>query len=218
MRRSDGTGEILFEKEGKAIEFQMPDSDLAAVARVDRIQHPYLEPLREWGEGCRHYLFGEAMGKAALAILVNEPPSPDPRNVNAVIALFQQGANNFPGEFRQAVLRDMNWIGYDIEDIKLTSPTDVQVVSNVPAELVVLCVKERDLPCPTQQPNMSQGMFRALSIIIHMNHAVIASKPSCIVVDDIGEGLDFERSCKLIELLRERALNSTVQLDPFNER
>jgi hypothetical protein len=31
-------------------------------------------------------------------------------------------------------------------------------------------------------------------------------------VDDIGEGLDFERSCLLIDLLRQKAKNSVVQL------
>ena len=61
----------------------------------------------------------------------------------------------------------------------------------------MLFAKEQALACPTQQPEMSQGMFRALSVIILLTYTVIASRPSCIIVDDIGEGLDFERSCKL---------------------
>jgi hypothetical protein len=55
-------------------------------------------------------------------------------------------------------------------------------------------------------------MFRALAIIIHLNYAILASKPSCIVIDDIGEGLDFDHSCKLIDLVRRKALESTAQL------
>src|SRR5207244_1908095 len=77
---------------------------------------------------------------------------------------------------------------------------------------IILYVKERDLPDVTQQTGMSQGMFRALSIIIHMNYAVIANRPSCVIIDDIGEGLDFDRSCRLIDLLRRRTYESTVQL------
>jgi hypothetical protein len=59
---------------------------------------------------------------------------------------------------------------------------------------------------------MSQGMFRALSVLIQVNHAVMTSAPSCILIDDIGEGLDFERSCALIKLIIEKAETSSVQL------
>jgi ABC-type Na+ transport system ATPase subunit NatA len=55
-------------------------------------------------------------------------------------------------------------------------------------------------------------MFRALSVLILLNYAAIASRPSCIIIDDIGEGLDFERSCKLIDVIRKKAAASDVQL------
>jgi predicted ATPase len=212
QRGRGGSGSILYEKEGRVIEFQPPESDLAAVARVDKIQHSFLEPLREWGQGVRHYLFGETMGKPVLAFLVKDGPAPDPKDVNAVIGLYRKGARDFPEVFQQAVLRDVNAIGYDVEEVGVMAPTDIEVQSFAPVSPMILYVKERDLAFPTQQPYMSQGMFRALSIVIHLNYAVIASKPNCIVVDDIGEGLDFERSCKLIDLLRTRAQHSTVQL------
>ena len=56
------------------------------------------------------------------------------------------------------------------------------------------------------------GMFRALSIIVQVNYSVLADTPSCILIDDIGEGLDFERSCDLIDVLISKAKNSSVQL------
>jgi hypothetical protein len=55
-------------------------------------------------------------------------------------------------------------------------------------------------------------MFRALSMLIHVNYGVMVSKPNCVLIDDIGEGLDFDRSCKLIHLLREKAHDSSLQL------
>ncbi len=55
-------------------------------------------------------------------------------------------------------------------------------------------------------------MFRALSIIIQINYVVLADTPSCILIDDIGEGLDFDRSCCLIDVLISKAENSSVQL------
>jgi len=66
-------------------------------------------------------------------------------------------------------------------------------------------VREADLPGITDQHSMSQGMFRALSIIVQVNYSVLADTPSCILIDDIGEGLDFERSCDLIDVLMSKA-------------
>ena len=55
-------------------------------------------------------------------------------------------------------------------------------------------------------------MFRALSLIVQINYSVLADTPSCIVIDDIGEGLDCERSCDLIDVLMSKAEHSSVQL------
>jgi energy-coupling factor transporter ATP-binding protein EcfA2 len=213
-RGPGGAGKIWHEKENKEIEFQTPESDAAVVARRDKIQHRFLEPLGEWGAGVRHFEFGDRMGRPVVALLMKGGPEPDPHDVNAVIALFRKGAAEFPNRFTEAVKRDMNASGYEIEEIGVMAPTDITFHTPVgmAAEPLILYAQERDLPSRTQQPHMSQGMFRALSVIIHVNYAVIASRPSCIIVDDIGEGLDFERSCKLIDLIRTRAKDSAVQL------
>ena len=59
---------------------------------------------------------------------------------------------------------------------------------------------------------MSQGMFRALSLIIQTVYAELTSDSGCVIIDDIGEGLDHERSTKLIHVLMDRAKKSDVQL------
>ena len=40
----------------------------------------------------------------------------------------------------------------------------------------------------------------------------MTSRPSCILIDDIGEGIDFDRSCALLELLIRKVKGSSVQL------
>ncbi|MCI0683742.1 MAG: ATP-binding protein [Gemmataceae bacterium] len=215
LRRAvGGVGEIFHEKEKKMQEFQTPETEAAVVARRDTIQHRFLEPLGEWGGRVRHYEFGDKMGRGHIALLVKGALEPDPTDVNAVIALFRKGVKDFPDRFAESVKNDMNRIGYLIEQVGVMAPTDVTVPIplGAPLEPLILFVKERDLPCLTQQTDMSQGMFRALSVIIHLNYATIAMLPSAVLVDDIGEGLDFERSCKLIDLLRDRAHDTMVQL------
>jgi predicted site-specific integrase-resolvase len=47
----------------------------------------------------------------------------------------------------------------------------------------------------------------------------MARKSTCVVIDDIGEGLDFDRSCRLIELLRKKAkLSGTQMILSTNDR
>jgi len=55
-------------------------------------------------------------------------------------------------------------------------------------------------------------MFAALSIIIQINYRIRSMTPSCLLIDDIGEGLDYERSCELIDLLIEKAKSHSIQL------
>ncbi len=214
-RGPGGRGTIYHERQEASLRFQTPDNDLAASARVDSIQHGFLEPLRDWGLGVRHYLFGETMGRNVVAFLTKDGPPADPADPNAVVALFLRGRKEFPHAFDDAVREDMREIGYEISEVGVTTPSAFTLQSSVPlaASPSVMFVKEKDLGFNTDATVMSQGMFRSLAIIIHLNYSIMASsKPTCILIDDIGEGLDFDRSCRLIELLRRKLQGSSGQL------
>ena len=55
-------------------------------------------------------------------------------------------------------------------------------------------------------------MFRTLALLIHINYLVLSDTNSTVLIDDIGEGLDYERSSNLISLLTNKAQNSKLQL------
>lgn len=142
-----------------------------------------------------------------------EGRKPDDRDPNAVVALYRQAENEFSEQFRESVMNDMSQLDYEIEDIGIRVPISIRVVSlGLPGELFGLYVKEKGLAGITDQHSMSQGMFRALSILVQVTYSQMAKKATCILIDDIGEGLDFDRSCRLIDLLRKKAKESSVQL------
>jgi energy-coupling factor transporter ATP-binding protein EcfA2 len=214
-RRDGGEGVIWAEEidGGKNIRFQTPRSELSVVARRDTIQHKFLEPLYAWGSSLRHYHFGASLGKDHLAIFSPKGSMKlDDRDENAVVALYREAQKNFKDEFKQAVMNDMGEIDYNIEEIGIGAPVSIRLVSGLPGEMVGLYVREKDLSGITDQHSMSQGMFRALSIVIQVNYSQMAKKSTCILIDDIGEGLDFDRSCRLIDLLRKKAKESNIQL------
>ena len=211
QRGEGGKGKIWATKEGKDIEFQVPQDELAAVARRDSIQHPFFEPLNEWGKSLYHYHFGSSLGKDVVAVinpdLNKEVNSRDP---NQAIGIFRAGEREFGDPFKESIKKDMAEIGYQVDDVGVKEPISMKVHS--PQGVVMLYAKESGLGDITDQGDMSQGMFRAFSIIIQLNYSGMAKKPSCILIDDIGEGLDFERSCALIKLLIRKAEQSSVQL------
>ena len=212
-RMPSGEVEIFAKLEGKLLRFQPPPNQPAVVARRDPLQHPFLEPLHEWAQGVRHYPFGTTLGRETLAVFAKDAQELDDRDFNQVVAIFRKGEKTLGRGFVDAVRQDMASMGYDLDDVALHSPEGVKLVQlGVPSEVMGVGVKEQGIEGIIDQPEISQGMFRALSILIQVNYSQMAKRANCILIDDIGEGLDFERSTRLIELLRTKAKESSFQL------
>ena len=123
----------------------------------------------------------------------------DPDNI---ISLFSKGKQDFGAGFIQAIIADMNQIGYSISEVDLLKNK----------KGIGISVQEEELPTPTLQVDMSQGMFRALSFIIQLNYSLMSKMSVCLLIDDLGEGLDFARSKSLIDILIHKINNSYLQI------
>lgn len=210
-RGAGGSGTIRAEKvPGGPMEFQVPPSILAAVARRDTIQHSFIEPLFEWANSLRFYQFG-GLTPGTLAIFVNTGQPVDDRNENATAGIFKEGLKLYEKPFVDSILSDLAAIDYDVESIELAPPVSIRFSPGGP-QPVAISIKERALQGITDQLGMSTGMFRVLALLIHVNFAQFKGSASSVLIDDIGEGLDFDRSIRLIELLRSKAEKYNFQL------
>jgi energy-coupling factor transporter ATP-binding protein EcfA2 len=214
-RGKDGGGKIWAVEEGKDMKFQAPPSELACVSRRDEVQHPFFDDLYKWGKNLRCYLFGTPLGKDYLTVSEKDDKKEDEdldlKNTNQTVAIFRKGQERYGKNFMENVKADMAKVGYDIDNIRVGPPNSL-TFTKVTEQLQCILVKESDLKGMTDQNSISQGMFRALSLVIQLNYSLLASEPSCILIDDIGEGLDYERSSALIKLLIDKAKKSQVQL------
>lgn len=216
LRNQDGAGniDVVGSDKVSTLPFQVPTQSVAAAAKRDLLQHPFLEKLHQWTSSLRYYPFGSDMGRQKLAILIKEAPPTDPSDWEKTIGLYIRGKKEFGDKFKDAVMSCLARLDYNIEDIGLkpvplaTSTSD----QPLPGPIMCLAVKERELKCWTLQVDMSQGMFRALALMIHLTYAEFASQPSCILLDDVGEGLDYERSTQVIQLLLELSQASKTQI------
>jgi len=214
-RGAGGEGLIYTQDEKRDLRFAPPENELAAVARRDRIQHPFLEPLHEWATAVRHYSFGGNLGKGHLIVPVQGAPDVNDRDPNQVVGIFARAKRELGAAFAEAVIRDMAELNYDLEELVESVPEGLRltiVPDNVYADVLALAVREKGIDALVGQVEMSDGMFGALSLLIQVNYSQMANRASCVLVDDIGEGLDFERSSRLIEILRRKALESSFQL------
>ena len=216
-RGVNGEGTIYYEKLNQTVDFQTPQNELAAVARRDYVQHPFLEDLYNWGKSVRHYYFGTQLGKDHLAVFIKgkdgeEKQALNLKDTNGVVAMFKKGQKDFSTKFTKLIMNDMEAIGYKLDDIDVAQPRSLIIEGTLPGEVVGICVKENDLGDRTDQTDMSQGMFRALSLITQITYSQLAGVTSCILIDDIGEGLDYDRSSALVKLLVKRAKETSVQL------
>ncbi|MEN8217919.1 MAG: AAA family ATPase [Pseudomonadota bacterium] len=204
-------GRLFDNNTGKHIEFSPPDDQIVALARRDTLQHPFFENLYQWGKSLSHYRFGERMGKDTVARLSVD--SLNFKTSSMAVAAFEKGkTSQFGKEFIEALLADMGKIGYSIEKIGTAPLKLMTMMRDFDESPVRLFVKETELDDITDQNEISQGMFRALSLIIQLNYSLLAKIPSCILIDDIGEGLDYERSKSLIDLIINKAKESSVQI------
>ena len=213
-RGARGQGRIKFQQEGgKMIDFQAPEGQLACLTRMDSVQHKFLEDISQWSKSLRHYYFGTKLGQDTVAAFMKDMKNEiDPKDTKLVIAMFREG-QKLSDSFGESVVNDMSRVGYKLDEVDVRVDEGIVLKIDLPSPpLQSLSVKESDLDGWTVQREMSQGMFRTLSLLVQLNFCAVSSLPSCILIDDIGEGLDYERSSHLIDLLVEKASSSSTQL------
>jgi hypothetical protein len=217
VRGENGAGRIYYNQLGQFVDFQSPESELACATRRDSIQHPYLEHLYAWGWSALSYRFNSLdLGKLSMGLVPDGVskteeaptlPAPFDNTRKTVHLVFAHGSARFGDDFKTSILRDMVSLEYSLADVGIAEAGRAR-----DASYYYVYVKEIGLSEPIDQFRMSDGMFRALSILIQVTYASMSGKPSLVLVDDIGEGLDYERSCLLIKLLIEKAKSSGIRL------
>ena len=96
----------------------------------------------------------------------------------------------------------MNILGYDIEYIKVDKSKKYSQIS----------IKEKNLKNELDIVEISSGMFRTIGLLAYVEHHLNKGDLLTLALDDIGEGLDYNRATKLGKLLVEKIENSNIQL------
>ena len=197
------------------IDFEIPRNKLAVSAKRDKKQHPFLEILGEWADGVELQRFNSLPGGFIQGVVLGVSPDFQPENLlrqgapgrEAIALVILAAIAKSESKFKEGVVADMTAIGYPITDVGV----GVSSVARMSPPPLAAWVKESDLRSTTEHSSMSNGMFRAFATIVRLNVIKIADVPTLLLIDDVGEGMDYVRSVKLISLIFDHAKKSKLQ-------
>jgi ABC-type multidrug transport system ATPase subunit len=212
-RGKGGTGNIKYEATPGSIflDFEIPHDQLACYAKRDRLQHPFIEIIHEWAISLRRFNFSGDLGKTQYAL----KSSFEAREVEwadttiSLVPAISVAEEEYP-QFRNLVLKDMQQIGYALEDFGVIHFSER--FSGSSQDRYAVYATETGLEKQVTQRDMSQGMFRAFSVLVQVNYYILCGHKGFVIIDDIGEGLDFARAKHLVQLLISKAREANIQL------
>ncbi|GHE73129.1 ATP-binding protein [Roseivirga thermotolerans] len=178
----------------KTEEIFPPKDKLVLHVRRDVKNYPFLEDLVEWAEQSYGFKFGNISPYSGF----NQQEYDLLTSIEDIPALY----SSLQKENKLKIIAEFNEIGYAITDISIQQKGD----------LVVINVQEEGLTKKHPHYNLSQGMFRTLSVIIYLEYLISRKRPATVIIDDLCEGLDYARASKLSEIVFAKCKKHNIQL------
>ncbi len=206
LKRQIDKGTIYSVTKRKKITIHPPPGELVINVRRDIKEFPFLEDIFEWADSFLGYKFtGARPDELIVPMKIDQKAILE--NLGATPFILKKVLDEDEGIIN-SIIDDFSTIGYHINKVNVKSA----IFSGMPNAVLLTVVKENDLNCETDQTKMSQGMYRAFSLIVIIQYLLKIQKKCTIVIDDLGEGLDFERSSELTKILMKKLKDSDIQM------
>lgn len=194
LDRSITKTELYSSPQQKLVKIKPPEDRLVLHIRRDIEEYPYFENLIEWAQSIVLFEFSKVRP-------FYSDTSDSTRSSGPYPSLLWGQLNK---ESKKIVINDLNILGFKISNIFLDD-FDYQQDSKA------IYLLEEGLENRLSEYQLSQGMFRALALVVYVQHVIQFKNKSMILVDDLGEGLDYDRATKLGKLLVQKLENSNIQ-------
>ena len=204
--RHNSEAEIYSENEKKVIKINPPIQKLVHQVRRDEKDHPYLEHIIKWAESVHSFKFGHIHSSSfirtnvdkSVALALDALTSLKEKDLNKIL-------NDLNDESKSKIICDFNSLDYHVELLNIKNQTLEKDTQSI------IYVKENNLKYEIHQSGLSQGMFRSLFLLIFIHHLIENEKPGMIIIDDLCEGLDYDRATKLGKLIFSKMHESKIQ-------
>jgi energy-coupling factor transporter ATP-binding protein EcfA2 len=171
-----------------------PMNEFVIFSRRDAKAYPYIENIIKWAEGIHFFRFGHVHPNS-FAGHQNEDKS------LTSIPDFHKVIGNLTADDFIRITANANSIGFKINTLYTIRD----------GERNTLYMQEEGINTPVSQYYFSQGMFRAITLIIFIYYLVEKVGAGMIIVDDLCEGMDYERASKLGKYIYETLESKNIQ-------
>lgn len=195
IRESFDNAIIFNYLEGKEEVIYPPLNKLVIHTNRDIKKYPFFEQIMSWVENSYGFKFGNISPDKPF----NEQKYKLLNAVDEIPALY----NQIEPDVDDIIVKDLNSIGFNIKDIG---------VLNESPKTSILCLREFGMDLFMPFGELSQGLFRCISLLIFLEYLIAKKKPATVIIDDLCEGLDYERATKLGKLVFEKCLANNIQL------
>lgn len=170
-----------------------PKDKLVVQVRRDKEEYPDVEALMEWAEGVIAISCSDINPYTILNV---KPGYINPIPFSALVEALSK-------DDKKTVIDEAKRLGYEIMDIALV---------NANGEIKLVAVKERNIQSGILDFQLSSGMIRVLYILCFLEYVKHERTHSMLLIDDLGEGLDYSRAIHLGRKVFEVCEQENMQL------
>ena len=186
------------------VEYTPPDDSLTFHARRDKKSYPYLEEIIEASKRFHFLDFRRPRAE------ITKHPLPEGRLPNEFDSsltplLFEELVDD---KKKGVILSDLESLGYFIKNISVKS---IQVEE---FKVPLIFFDEEGVGGIYDYTQASEGMVKVIFLIVALN---LIEKGSCLLIDNIGDGLDYKRSMDIVPILEKASEDKQIILCTNNE-
>lgn len=169
-----------------------PADKLVVQVRRDRDVYPEIEEIMDWAEGVTFISCSNLNPYTIYG--PNELINPIP---------FSEMVGTLSDEERNSVIKSAHQLGYDILSIRsIEFNSDLKYVS----------IEEKGVKDKIIDFQLSNGMMRVLYLLCYIEYMKQCKKCNMLLIDDLGEGLDYYRATLLGQKIFDACKTRGVQM------
>ena len=194
--RKNGTQLIKRERSSATMydeQVSPPTGKLLIQVRRDTQRYPEIEEIINWAEHTSMFVFSNittSPNSLSPYTISNEPLLP---------LMFEK----IPEQKQKLLLSFMLELGYQIEAIEEYQRENGSKM---------LRIHEKGIENPLTPFELSNGMFRVFCVLLYMLYCSTLADARCLIIDDMGEGLDYMRSTRLGKIMFSYCEENHIQL------
>lgn len=176
-----------------------PSDKLVIHVRRDTVKYPIIEKLISWAQGVLAFSFNEVDFGTDNATYAWIKGAQLP--LYGIIDTIASADNMW----EEKIIKRMCQVGYPIKSLKRIAPEEFP-------ELKVVLVQEEQVGQALYSQTISKGMYRTLYTVSLLEYMVCSNKPQMLLIDDLCEGLDYDRSVSVGKMVFDFCQDAGIQL------